>query len=150
MGSDKGEKRSFDKLRMSGSGDLCVTSNVLNALNAEAQSAHPIECCGLLLGTSSQITAIQPAKNVHPAPQTHFEIDPQILIDAHRHARSGGPQILGYYHSHPNGRAEPSSKDREQAPCDNRIWAIVANGHITFWRDENSGFTPLPYSAIKA
>lgn len=83
--------------------------------------------------------------NVHPAPQTHFEIDPQTLIDAHRLDRSGGAAIAGYYHSHPNGLARPSETDRAQAPADGMIWAIIAAGRVTFWRSGDAGFEALPY-----
>ena len=79
-----------------------------------------------------------------PNPANHFEIDPAALIAAHRAARAGGPQVLGYYHSHPNGRAEPSATDAVQASGDGRIWAIIAGGAVTWWRDAPHGFEPLP------
>ena len=118
----------------------------LDRLHADAARAHPQECCGLLLGTGRRITALLPARNVHPAPLTHFEIDPQTLIDAHRAARAGGPQVLGYYHSHPSGPPRPSATDAAMAAGDGRIWAIVGEGDVTFWRDGRNGFEALPYS----
>ena len=107
----------------------------------------PNECCGVLLGAEAAITAILPARNAHAQPRTRFEIDPQTLIDAHRAGRAGGPQVLGYYHSHPQGPAHPSQTDRAQAAHDGSIWAIVApGGDISFWQDDQSGFTALPYA----
>ena len=82
-----------------------LTSGVTATLLEEAARAQPHECCGLLLGQGARVNQVVPAANVHPMPRDHFEIDPQALIAAHRAARSGGPQVLGYYHSHPNGRA---------------------------------------------
>ncbi len=122
-----------------------VSSDVVERLLAEAASAHPQECCGILLGEGDAITAIQPADNVHPEPERHFEIDPQALVDAHRAARAGGPAIIGYYHSHPNGRAEPSATDRAMAASDGAVWAIIAAGRITLWRSGDAGFAALPY-----
>ena len=84
-----------------------------------------------------------PAANVHPAPETHFEIDPQALVDAHRAARRGGRPVAGYYHSHPNGLAEPSVTDRTMAAGDGRVWLIVARGEITGWKDAPGGFERL-------
>ena len=126
---------------------LEVSTHVLATLTAEAGSAHPRECCGILLGEGERITAATPAANVHPDPETHFEIDPQALVDAHRQARQGGSQVLGYYHSHPNGFARPSATDAAMAAGDGAIWAIIAADGVTFWRDGGAGFTPLPYEA---
>jgi proteasome lid subunit RPN8/RPN11 len=126
---------------------LEVSSAVFDLLLGEAAAAHPRECCGVLLGEGERIVAIQPAANVHPQPETHFEIDPQALIDAHRAARKGGAQVVGYYHSHPNGRAKPSATDCASAARDGMIWAIIAAGRITLWRSGDAGFAPLPYVA---
>ena len=130
----------------SGRTDLLVSRNILDELIAEARAAHPREACGILLGEDGRIDRIIPAANIHPDPERYFEIDPQALVDAHRAERSGGPQVLGYYHSHPAGPAGPSPTDREQAAGDGRIWAIVAGGEAGFWRDAPGGFVPLSYT----
>lgn len=123
---------------------LELTSGGHATLLQEAAAAHPRECCGLLLGEGLRISEVRPAANVHPLPERHFEIDPAALIAAHRAARSGGPQVLGYYHSHPTGRAEPSATDRAQTSGDGRIWTIIAQGKVLCWRDEPDGFAALP------
>lgn len=125
-----------------------VTSNALAAMRAHAAAAHPLEACGVLLGEGARIIAARPASNVHPSPATHFEIDPQALIDAHRAARSGGEQVIGYYHSHPVGEAAPSATDRASAAGDGRVWAIIAGAEVRFWIDGEAGFSPLPLSLI--
>lgn len=130
--------------------ELEVSSAVLDALVTLAAAAHPDECCGILLGQGAAITALTPARNVHPQPQQHFEIDPQALIGAFRGARSGGPQVLGYYHSHPAGLPAPSATDQREAPRDGRVWAIVAGTTVQFWRDQKHGFEPLSYVAVSA
>lgn len=122
-----------------------LSSRLAAELLAEARDAHPQECCGILLGDGEAIVAVMRAKNVHPQPARHFEIDPQALINAHRAAREGGPAVIGYYHSHPNGRARPSARDRAQAAPDGAIWAIIAADRIALWRSGDAGFTALPY-----
>jgi len=124
--------------------ELELTSGVMATLLEEAVRAHPLECCGLLLGQGAAITAARPVRNVHADPAAHFELDPAALIAAHRAARSGGPQVLGYYHSHPNGLARPSATDQAEASRDGRVWAIVAADSITWWRDGARGFEALP------
>jgi proteasome lid subunit RPN8/RPN11 len=123
-------------------------------MRAHAAAAHPHEACGLLLGKGGRITAARMARNVHPSPATHFEIDPQALIDAHRAARGkGAPQVIGYYHSHPAGPAKPSATDRASAAGDGKVWAIIAphdpDGDVRFWIDGEAGFTPLPLCLIE-
>lgn len=125
-----------------------VTRAVVERILDEAALAHPRECCGILLGEGETVRAIEPAANVHSAPERHFEIDPQTLIDAYRAARAGGPCVMGYYHSHPAGPARPSSVDRALAVHDGRVWAIAAEGEVRFWRDDEAGFEPLSLRVI--
>lgn len=127
-----------------------LASEALDAILSHAVQAHPHECCGLLLGEGGRITHAQATANVHPDPATHFEIDPRALIEAHRTAREGGSQIIGYYHSHPEGDASPSSTDCAHAAHDRKVWAIATSGsveqEIRFFRDGEDGFEPLSYA----
>ena len=129
---------------------VTVTSGVLEVLLAEARAAHPLEACGLLLGSDRAITAHRSAANAHANPQTRFEIDPQALINAHRAMRTGGPRLVGYYHSHPRGLAEPSAVDRAMAAKDGMIWAIIGDERVTLWRAGGEGMEPLPYRLVQA
>ncbi|QYU69227.1 M67 family metallopeptidase [Leptolyngbya sp. 15MV] len=124
---------------------LELSRAVHDALLAEARCAAPEEACGILLGQGGRISGLIPTRNVHARPETHFEIDPRALIGAWKNEREGGPAVAGFYHSHPNGLAQPSATDRAQAARDGRIWGIVAAGDVSFWRDGEAGFTPLSY-----
>ena len=127
--------------------DIELTSDLIEQMHAEAVAAHPRECCGMLLGHGMQILQVCSAQNVHPTPRTHFEIDPQALVDVHRAAREGGFQIIGYYHSHPDGPPQPSSTDAAMATGDYRIWAIITgDGKVSLWQDNPGGFEPRPYT----
>lgn len=112
-------------------------------MRTEAARAAPEECCGILLGRPGTIEEARPARNVAADRTRRFEIDPQALVDAHRVARAGGPQVLGYYHSHPGGLTEPSATDRAMAAGDGTIWAILGETDTTFWRDDEAGFARL-------
>jgi desampylase len=91
---------------------------------------------------------IQTADNVADDPVRQFEIDPMALLAAHKAARSGGPQLVGYYHSHPEGHPLPSATDCEHASGDGRVWAIIAGDDVTFWRDGATGFEPVDHRVI--
>jgi len=137
--------RSRSALRQAQGEDVLVSNHALETIRAAARAAHPREACGILLGEGARIADARETANVHATPFTCFEIDPQALIDAHRAAREGGPEIVGYFHSHPHGPPEPSETDRAMAAHDGMIWAIAAQGEVRLWRDEASCFRALSY-----
>jgi proteasome lid subunit RPN8/RPN11 len=126
-----------------------VTSGALATLRKEALRTAPLECCGLLLGEGGRIDQAQPARNVSPNPAIRFEIDPAALFTAHRTARGGGRQVLGYFHSHPTGHPVPSATDCEHSTGDLRVWAIVASDEVAFWQDTGKGFSPLSWRVVE-
>ncbi|QUL36653.1 Mov34/MPN/PAD-1 family protein [Erythrobacter sp. JK5] len=123
-----------------------VTSEVVEAMRQWVLDAHPNEACGILQGKGMRVTGLIETRNVHPDPATHFEIDPQALIDAHRSERAGGLCVLGYFHSHPGGDPVPSATDRALAAGDGRLWAIIAGDELAFWQDRREGFRALSYA----
>ncbi|MBW8784547.1 MAG: M67 family metallopeptidase [Novosphingobium sp.] len=124
---------------------LAVTSDVIATLIAEAATAAPRECCGILLGTGERIARAVPAANIAAEPLVRFELDPAALFAAHKAARAGGRAVIGYYHSHPAGHPLPSATDCAHATGDGSVWAIVAGGEVGFWRDTGLGFEALSY-----
>ena len=94
----------------------------------EARAGLPNECCGLIEGSIdvgvAHATAVHPARNLAGAPD-RFEIDPAEQIAHLKRLRGTDRDIIGCYHSHPNGRAEPSAHDREQSFGQDFIWLIV-------------------------
>lgn len=111
---------------------LEISRDVLASIVAEAAETPEHEVCGLLLGEGLHVIAAIAARNVADTPETAFEIDAQTLIAAHKAARAGGPAVIGHYHSHPNGRAEPSARDAAAARG-GEVWVIVADGDIGAW-----------------
>ena len=101
---------------------------------AEAAAAPEREICGLLFGVAGEeVTAIQPCANVAANPTETFEIDPASLIAAHKAQRSGGPTLIGCFHSHPNGAGEPSLRDLESADGEQKLWIIIAHKRLRAW-----------------
>jgi proteasome lid subunit RPN8/RPN11 len=111
-----------------------ISSGVFESLLREARAAFPNECCGLVTGKPGLAEAVVPAKNVHPHPATGFEIDPGVLLATHRNVRAENRHVIGHYHSHPNGSAEPSPRDAARATHNGQIWFIIANGGVTGWQ----------------
>ncbi len=124
--------------------ELTLTSGVADAIATAAKKAAPNEACGLLLGREAHIDEVRETANVAQDPSRHFEIDPVALIAAHKDARAGGRQIIGYFHSHPKGPALPSATDSAMAAPDGRVWAIVGeSGDIGWFISGSDGFTAI-------
>ncbi|HWK36179.1 Mov34/MPN/PAD-1 family protein [Sphingomonas sp.] len=120
-----------------------ISRSVIDAICAAA-AADRAEICGLLFGTDAAITGWRQAANVHPDPARHFEIAPAALIAALRAERAGGERLIGYVHSHPGGRADPSPTDAANAAPDGRLWLIVGGGgQARLWRATTRGFVPV-------
>lgn len=122
--------------------ELRISRALIAAIRTELAVAGGDECCGLLLGdrTAATIRAIRPAANIAQAPRHRFEIDPAVLIAAHKAARAGGPAILGHYHSHPAGAPVPSACDAAMALENGVYWLILGDGgEVRAWRAEDGG-----------
>ena len=109
-----------------------IARGVLAQIRALCAADHN-EVCGMLLGAAGRIDAVRPASNVAPDPSRHFELDPAVLIAAHRAARDVGPAVIGHYHSHPSGVAVPSATDAACAAPDGTLWLIVAGDVARLW-----------------
>ena len=98
-----------------------AVDDILEHARAEA----PLECCGLLVGTSARIDWIRRARNLHGSP-TRYLIDPADHFAALRAARARGLQVVGAYHSHPASTAVPSETDRGAATFPEYLYVIAA------------------------
>lgn len=114
----------------------------LGALLDRAAATPDREVCGLLFGAPDRIDRAEAAANVADRPQDTFEIDPRALFAALRAERAGGGRMIGHYHSHPNGSAEPSPRDLAAAEP-GRYWLIIGGGVARLWVMENDRFREL-------
>ena len=114
-----------------------MTLRISRALHSQilhhAAATPDREVCGLLTGDVDAILGVLPAANVASDPATQFEIDPATLFAAIRAEREGGAKVIGHYHSHPGGRAEPSPRDAADSGGAPRLWLLVAGNDVTAW-----------------
>ena len=100
---------------------LIVLDDVLDAIVQECARNYPEECCGVLLGKDDNPFERAIVQVLHVPNQREDERTRRYLIgpDAYRFAdqaaRAFGLDILGFYHSHPDHPAVPSTYDREHA-----------------------------------
>ncbi len=95
--------------------------------------AYPREGCGVLVGQAAdgerRVTRQVPVENRWDDRRDRYLVDPGTLRRLLEEEERGGPRILGFYHSHPDARAEPSSTDREYAwPWYHYLIVPVARG----------------------
>jgi proteasome lid subunit RPN8/RPN11 len=109
-----------------------LSSEQLAVVIREAEAAFPQECCGLLFGRRTeegwQIAQTYAMRNTSAKPELGFEFEAREQLRAYREAESAGLEIVGHYHSHPNGRAGPSPTDLQIARerYDRGLWLILA------------------------
>ena len=109
---------------------VTLPASLAATIHAAARAAFPQECCGLIAGVRDgenfHVTALHPARNLAASPD-RFEIDPADHFSAHKAARAAGQAIIGCYHSHPDGKAQPSTADLAGAGENNFLWLIASN-----------------------
>jgi len=103
-----------------------VRNDVLAQLAAIAQCGPRQECCGLLAGRDGAITRVLRAANAAQEKTRSYEIAPEELFRLMREIRSEGLELMGIYHSHPNGNNEPSPRDIERAYYPDVAYFIVS------------------------
>jgi proteasome lid subunit RPN8/RPN11 len=92
-------------------GPVRILASVAQNLSAQVQQHPHQESCGLLAGRENLITRVFPATNAAINPATSYEIAIPQLFELMREIRAAGLDFLGIYHSHPNGKNEPSPRD---------------------------------------
>ena len=124
----------------------------LAALARAATDAFPEEACALFLG--SRAAAVVRVARVHLAPNVAedrrrgFEVDPRLLLRLHRELRGSDRDIVGVWHSHPNGSAVPSGTDLARAYDRSLTWVITAvtsagAGAVRAYRIDAQSFTEI-------
>ncbi|NOZ64944.1 MAG: M67 family metallopeptidase [Alphaproteobacteria bacterium] len=104
---------------------LNLPTDLRDKILRHAVDSYPHEACGLLIGQGGQVRDVIPSPNLSDSPEKNFEIDPALIIHHQRKARAGSDSIIGHYHSHPDGAAQPSVRDQAQNYDSDLIWLIV-------------------------
>jgi proteasome lid subunit RPN8/RPN11 len=100
---------------------------VRRAIIAHARRERPRECCGFLIGRGNRVQFACPMANVAASPATEYRVDDAAHIELRRVLRNLAPAIgiVGVFHSHPAGPADPSPRDIEEAHYPGWIHIIV-------------------------
>lgn len=128
-------------------GKLRIDNDALAAIQGHAERDCPAECCGLLLGRragrSIIVSEIRPSNNLSRDRRSRYLIDSDLVVRAALASRRGGAELVGFYHSHPQGGAEPSRFDRREA-WSGMVYLIVGlaggqGAHVRAWSPAGPG-----------
>jgi proteasome lid subunit RPN8/RPN11 len=93
---------------------------VFDAIRAHGEETYPHECCGVLLGRAGTDgwrveSAVRAGNTRTDSAHNRYHIAPVELVKIQREASKQGLDIAGFYHSHPDHRAEWSPTDFAEA-----------------------------------
>ena len=100
---------------------ITLPNQQLTEIREHGVRDYPYECCGLLLGhytaAGKVVTETYPISNAREesAKRNRFLITPEELMRGERYAASHELEVVGFYHSHPDSPAVPSTYDLEHA-----------------------------------
>lgn len=139
--------------------DAKLTKQMVDA----AEAAFPAEACGLIIGRGKgqliRVTRVVPAGNLLATTDDRFELDPAVRIAVEKELRDSGTKdrVIGHYHSHTDGTADPSATDRAMAHEPELAWLIIgvldgqAIQTLAHRMDEKRAqFRPVPIRTPKA
>jgi len=105
--------------------DLEITRAQYEALIEQAQSAYPLETCGLMGGAESRVRRLYPVDNIRRSPVA-YEMDPTEQLRAMLDMEEEGWELVAIYHSHPHGPQTPSAIDVDQAYYPDSAYVIIS------------------------
>jgi proteasome lid subunit RPN8/RPN11 len=93
---------------------IALTENHWKSMLEDVQQRYPEEACGLLGGRANKVYVVAPITNALRS-SFRYLMDPVEQLSVFEHFESQGLELIGIYHSHPAGPAQPSKTDIEEA-----------------------------------
>jgi len=93
------------------------------AMRRHVSRRAPLEACGLLAGKNKRVESTLGIYNAERSP-VRFRMEPGAQWRAFQRIEAAGLELVGIYHSHPNGPDHPSPTDVTEAlyPVAQIIW----------------------------
>jgi len=115
--------------------ELIITTQQWDEMREEAERKKPEECCGLLAGTTQQdvyqAVRVIPTTNILFSP-IRYRLDPQEQLKAFNDLEERGWELVGIYHSHPQGPESPSPTDISEAYYPEAVY-LIWSGRAGDW-----------------
>ncbi len=112
---------------MNGMEGIQLTRLQWEAMRKLVQSWLPEEACGLLGGKGARVLMIAPVTNALRS-FTRFRMDPEGQLAGMQKIEEGGFDLIGIYHSHPQGPgglSETDLKEMAYPELVHLIWSLI-------------------------
>jgi proteasome lid subunit RPN8/RPN11 len=76
----------------------------------EAEAGVPHEVVGFVWAAKG-VQHVEPLRNTHPDPNQYYSVDDLELTRVYRKMDQAEGWPVGFYHSHPGGKPDPSEQD---------------------------------------
>ncbi|MBM3122077.1 MAG: M67 family metallopeptidase [Chloroflexi bacterium] len=93
---------------------LRIPANLWQTMHDHVVACLPEEACGLLAGRDGLVTLAIPVENAAHSP-VRYRMEPRAQVGELLSIEARGLDLIGIYHSHPNGPAVPSATDLAEA-----------------------------------
>ncbi|MGA2502693.1 MAG: M67 family metallopeptidase [Anaerolineales bacterium] len=102
---------------------LILNIKAWQAMRRHVSQCAPLEACGLLSGINERVERSQGIPNAERSP-LRYRMEPRAQWRAFQRMEAAGLELVGIYHSHPNGPDHPSATDiaENMYPVTQVIW----------------------------
>ncbi len=104
---------------------MWLTPEQVQTLIAYVRAEAPREACGIIAGHRDRAVEIIPIPNTAADPQHSYYMDERRLVETLSSLPARHLDLLGFYHSHPQGDPIPSTTDIKQASYPDTPYLIV-------------------------
>ncbi len=126
---------------------ILLPQEAYDILDQHTRSCWPEEACALLIGErlgveEISISRVALSENLAEDRKRYFEVDPRVRIALEKELRGRPQELVGLYHSHPEGPAAPSKTDASMIYEKELCWLIASGGDSGIV--EVKGYLPAP------
>jgi len=106
-----------------------------------------------------RIDDVHKSENLAAEPEERFEVDPALRLGLQRTLRGDCRRVVGIYHSHPDGPAQPSPWDLAAAWEPDLVWLVVGvrygqavqcTSHVLVEANGEARFIEVPLTTTNA
>jgi proteasome lid subunit RPN8/RPN11 len=136
--------------------EAVLPANLAGALSDACYSRLPQETCGVLFGSAKagivMVDGHAVIRNSSPNPEETFRFSPHDWVPAYYEAQKNQRNIVGFFHSHPDGSMQLSAADTEGSLPWRTYWIIgltpAGSQIVVYRRDDAERWQSVPLRIV--